>query len=68
MGYALLGIENLAVALLFVATGTALVARLRNRWLRLALAAVFAVVPLVGYGLRSRRTLISNTTGLRRAG
>jgi hypothetical protein len=51
MGYLLLAIENLAVSLLLVALGIALVARVRSPWLRAALAALVVLVPLAMYGL-----------------
>ena len=51
MGHLLLGIENLTVTLLLVAVAIALASRIRNRWLRLLLAALVVFVPLLGYAL-----------------
>jgi hypothetical protein len=49
MGYYLLSIENLVVALLFVAVAVALVARIKWRWPRLVLGVLTVVLPLVFY-------------------
>ncbi len=47
MGFALLGIESLAVALLFVATLAACIARLRSRRLQLALWVLVVLPPFL---------------------
>ncbi len=51
MGYLFLGIENLAVTLLFVAVAITLISRLHRRWLRIILAVSVVLVPLLGYVL-----------------
>ena len=50
MGFVLLGVENLAISLLLVATVVACAGRWRRRWLRVFISSGVVLALLVGYG------------------
>ncbi len=64
MGYVLLGIENLIVALLLLATAFALIGRLHRRWLRIALWMPLVLLLMLVYASAAALAATLNVKGV----